>query len=278
MHPQYAGTAAAFEFASRPPISFEMLVGECDRKLSRAGGGQSQLTRDGDDIAIFDRGPLRVALGWVAPGLRKKNWYLIMVVGPSPMPKGPVPDDAAMSAMANRVLNHAEARFPTDSVFRCDVDRQIDSDLIDFMTEAVLSTDAPSAPDSGDHPVNYGEDPLKRRVSWSPHILLAHQDAEVAFARPNCRKRAIRVQSGRLVAAGLNAPPCPAVAQESDDERNRLAQLRQILTEIDPEQAISLPMHLALYTFSLSMMLQVPPVGAALLVYNLLREDALTFI
>ncbi|MFX0543434.1 hypothetical protein ACEWPM_017245 [Roseovarius sp. S4756] len=259
-------------------MSFESLVGEFDRKLTRAGGGQSQLTRDGDDIAIFDRGPIRVALGWVAPGVRKKNWYLIMVVGPSPEYKGPIPDDTAMSAMANRVLKHAEARFPTDSVYRCDVDRQIDSDLIDFMTEAVLSTDTPSAPNPVDPPINYAEDLSKTRACWSPHILLAHRDAEEYQKRSKAKKQQVRLQSGRLVGTAPDALPVQDTAQVGDDERDRVAQLRQILTEIDPEQAISLPMHLTLYTFSLSMMLHVPSIGAALFIYNLLREDSLPFL
>ncbi|MFX0544692.1 hypothetical protein ACEWPL_004015 [Roseovarius sp. S1116L3] len=258
-------------------MSFESLVGEFDRKLTRTGGGQSHLTRDGDDIAIFDRGPIRVALGWVAPGLRKKNWYLIMVVGPSPEATGPVPDDAAMSAMANRVLKHAEARFPTDSVFRCDVDRQIDSDLIDYMTEAVLSTDAPIVPAPVEPLVNHGEDLSKTRASWSPHILHAHRDAHETPTRPRARKKPARLQAGHLVSTALDEPPQQEAAHEGDDEQDRMARIRQILTEIDPEQAISLPMHLTLYTFSLSMMLHVPSIGAALFVYNLLREDSLPF-
>lgn len=277
MHSHYLGKAAALQFSARPPVDFHDIVAEFERKLDRAGGGQNHTIRDGDDIAIFDHGPIRVALGWVRPSQEKPNWYLIVAVGPAPNAAVPIPDGATMSALADRILKRAEARFPTDSVFRCEVDREIDSDFIDLVTELVLSTEVSETPAPVDGPVNYNEDLSKTCASWSSHVLQAHRDDGEAQAKPRSKARPVELHNGRLVGATPFYQVPQMIEEEDDDENDRLGQVRQILTEIDPEKAISLPMHLTLYTFSLSMMLQVPSVGAALLVYNLLREDVLPF-
>lgn len=241
---QYFGTAAALQFSNRPSLSFEAIVGEFDAKLRGGADGQRHMTRDCDDIAILDRGPIRVALAWVRPGQRKSHWYLIIAVGPSPVSKGVVPDVTKMAALADKIIQQADARLTSDSVLRCEVVRPINSDYIDLVTDLVLSADEAGA----DGPV-------------AQPIL--HCDARPAKARP-CRP--------------LQMPQTSHTDKVTSDDHARIQTLRQVLCEIDPEKPISLPMHLTIYTFSLSMALQVPPVGIAMLVYAILREDALSFL
>ena len=251
---QYFGTAAALQFSNRPPLSFDDIVGEFDAKLLSGADGKRRMTRDCDDIAILDRGPIRVALAWVRPGQRKSHWYLIIAVGPSPEATGPVPGDATLTALADKIISRAEARLPTDSVLRCEVVRPINSDYIDLVTELLLSADDASADESS------ADDLSVDGPAAQPTL---HCDARPPKARP-CRP--------------LQMPHTPHTDKVATDEHARTEMLRQILSEVDPEKAISLPMHLTVYTFSLSMALQVPPVGIAMLVYAILREDALSFL
>ena len=204
------------------------------------------MTRDCDDIAILDRGPIRVALAWVrpSPGIRKSHWYLIIAVGPSPAFKGAVPDVTKMATLGDRIIQQANAHLAADSVLRCEVVRPINSEYIDLVTDLVLSAD-----DTG--------------IDGSVAQPILHCDARPAKARPD---------------RPLQMPKTPHTDKVTPDDHARIQTLRQVLSETDAEKPISLPMHLTIYTFSLSMALQVPPVGIAMLVYTILREDALSFV
>ncbi len=246
MRTLYSGTAAALQFSTPLQTGFDDIVCAFRTRLAGGGCGQVHITHDCEDVAILDCGPIRVALGWVEPGPRQSDWYLVIAVSRSLGGYGYI-DDPALTSIAESIIDQAGAHLGADNVFRCKVDRKVDTDFIDFVTEMVLNTRDESAKPSSNH----DEDLSKHHASWSPYLLQGHSIEK--------------------------EPPQPAV-EEEDTEEGRLKQLRKVLTEVDQEKTISLPMHLTLYTFSLSMMLQVPSVGAALLVYNILREDSLPFL
>lgn len=246
---QYFGTAAALQFSSPPPLSFEDIVKEFDAKLNCGGDGQRHMTRDCDDIAILDRGPIRVALAWVRPSQRKSNWYLIIAVGPSPMAKCLIPDDNIIDAFADKLIWQSDAHLPAESVLRCEVVRPIDSEYIDLVTELLLSADDASTDE---------------RITDEPIVQMPKYCEAGPPVTPPRRP--------------IDILPTRRTDRPSIDEHARTQTLRAILSEADADKPISLPMHLTIYTFSLSMMLQVPPVGIAMLVYTILREDALRFL
>ncbi len=260
MQSRHSGTAIVLQFANRPALEFTQIVNAFDTKMRDCGSGQRNLIWDCDDIAMLDRGPLRVALGWVRPGIRKNCWYLVIVIGPSPDEAAPLVDDAAWTALADRIIDETKAYLPFDDVFRSQVTRGIDADLIDFYTELVLSTggaDPARRPDiDGAAPrfANMDEDTSKSRASWSPHILRPSAASETSHA----------------------APAPSATGTTSEDACIR--ELREILTSKDSERATYTRELVTLGALCLTMFLHVANIGGMQPVYTLLVENVLRVI
>jgi hypothetical protein len=248
------GTVTALQFNICPSWQFEDIVDELDCTFQSAAFNRRSLAWDCDDVALLDRGPMRIALGWVSPQNSNESWYLIVAVGPSPEAGGNAPDPEACAAVAQRITERAEKYLPLENIFRSDANMPVDAELIDTVVEHLLDykrTDVSPKADNIDEDLSTLK-PYWARMDW----------ARLAFESRN----GVKDSTANATAPGTRDP-----------DEAKIKQVREVLCEIYAEKAISLPMHICLYTFSLSMALQVPSVGIAMFVYNILREDFLPF-
>jgi len=259
MNYQESGTVAALQFAERPPLDFADIVEEFDIAFQTGSVRQRRLTWDCDDVAIFDRETVRVALGWMQPDAPGQPWYLIVAVGNSPeVPAAPVSRDFCEN-LATHILERTQEYLPYDAVYRSEADRPVDAELIDAVTEQLMqAANAASGPvqpatASGTHAATLHEHAIQGAPSWYSHLLKN-------FRRPIANEHA-NINAGVHMKMGLD--------EEDDDMRK----LRESVCGTTEETEITLPMHLSIYALGATMLIQAPPVGAALLIYTVLREE-----
>ncbi len=231
MATRHSGTAIVLEFSSRPALDFGQIVQAFDTTMHPCGPGPRQITWDGNDLAILYRGPLRIALGWVKPCDRKPCWYLVIAAGSSKDGDTMETESAAWDALGDRIVAQVERIMRFDNVFRGQISQPIDADLIDLLTELVLST---PAEDTAAKPTDIDEDDPQSYAFWSAHALRSRAAPEV------------------------NAPLDGTCA-----EQDRIRQLREIMVAPEDE-AIGMSTHLIIYSLCLALFLQVPKIGDGL--------------
>ncbi len=218
------GMIAALEYRTRPRLDFPDIVEEFDIALATERDAMRRLTWDCDDIALIDRGALRVALGWLPPVQSGQPWYLVIAAGAVPgMPGGPDNPDR----MARAVVARLQDYLPADSHFFSAAQQPVGADLLDMVFELLhLPQEETTTPRAIRPPLAPpGQTSLRGTPRPSPWSARPGQPA-FHGARP---------------------------ASQSKRE-------------------ITLPQRLTIYTFGLTMMLHVPPLGAALLTYTMLRD------
>lgn len=234
---QDIGTIAALRYSARPPLEFVDIVEEFDIAFQACAVNQRRLTWDCDDIAIFDQGGLRIALGWMHPEGQDGVWHLIVAVGKSPFGGAdPVPREICED-LTCRIIERTGQYLPHDTVYRGDADQPVDAALIDMVTDRL------------------------RACGSAAHWGAQARPAETAGASARTDRPSADESGTRAAAFGL------------ESENLRMRRLREALCGTTRETEISLPMHLSIYALGVTMLLQTPPLGAALLVYTLLREQ-----
>lgn len=241
------GTVAALQYSARPRLDFVDIVEEFDIAFQSGAANQRRLTWDCDDVAIFDRGALRIGLGWMQPGTPGQPWYLIVAVGASPEAGDMPVDRQVCEDLASRIIERTGLYLPHDAVFRSDAAQPVDAGLIDAVTERLAAS-------------------------------MAEPGSPPARADPAPRKAATRGPMPWLGAWRGRVHPKPPASPEIDPmelnaESAAMRRLREALCDTTPEAEITLPMHLSIYALGATMLMQAPPVGAALLVYTVLREE-----
>ena len=256
---QGTGTVAALQFSERPALDFADIVEEFDIAF-QTGAVQRRLTWDCDDVAIFDRETIRVALGWMQPERAGQPWYLILAVGSSPdAPQAPLTREFC-EELATHILMRTQSYLPYDAVYRSETGQPVDAALIDTVTAQLLQASTQAATNirankTSEAPANgVGHSGLQEAAtsganSWYTPLLKNFRSGEA--------RRHARATFG-------------AGAQTETEEMKKL---REAICGASKEEDITLPMHLSIYALGATMLIQVPPVGAALLVYTVLRED-----
>ncbi len=229
-HPDWT-TVAALQFARRPGPTFTQIVAAFDACFHEDGPHEYRLTRDGADIAIFDRQAVRIALAWAEPEIVGQPWYLILAVGRPPDAASYAQAHAVTPEFCNRlsahILERIKTELPSEAIYRSASARALTTDLLDSIAEHLLLSKVHRPPARPPAP-----------SVWTD------------FKRPDLSKSygAIR-------------------------EDEQMKSLREAICGAKPDTEITLPLHLSIYALGASMLIQAPPVGAALLVYTMLRED-----
>lgn len=212
------GVIAALEYHACPRMGFADIVEEFDIAAQFPAARSRSLTWVGEDIALLDRGAVRIGLGWKAPETPGASCYLVIAVGPPPgAPEGRF-DPKAYDMLARRIIERVQGYLPFDAVLHGDAHQPVSAGAIG-MTFDLLRKVAPDTPRQNRRNRGHGPDGSARRDGPSA----APEDGTAEGAQ--------------------HLPDPPTV-----------------------------PMRLTIFTFSITLMMHAPPVGAALLVYTILRE------
>lgn len=237
----------AFQFDERPVLGFLDIVEEYDAAFQACVINRRHLTWDCDDVAIFDCTGMRVALGWMEPETTGRPWFLVVALGASPDPGETPVAPQTTQALIERIRARTEAGLPFDALHQSTTDKPIGAALLDAICARLASETVAPAHQPAQSEVATVTEPIAAAPSIAPD----------AAAPQTCPPR----RGAGDAEIGLS---------EEDD---RMRRLREALCGTTDEIALSAPMHLSVYALGATMLLQVPPVGAALLVYTLLRED-----
>lgn len=271
------GTITALKYTTRPRLDFPDIVEEFDIAFQKHPTQTRSLTWDCDDIAIIDRGPLRLALGWLAPesvsradkGVTDsppkpgtdddttRPWYLVIAVGMQPGQRNNRFDSGAYEMMSRRVAERMQKILPFDAVIRGPANQPITADLLDATFELLRAEIKDDRTGNSGNPRNLDENgnPTGRGAP----------DGLDTPRRPQPRPGAATADppAQNAAKAGRSHPKTPPP--------HRLTEGTIEDAHLLPEPP-SVPLRLTIFTFSLTLMMHVPAVGAMLFVYATLRE------
>ena len=137
-HPH--GTIAVLELQPSLTHSFEDIVEEVDLAFRPPGLTRQALIRDGEDIAIIERGPVRLVLGWIAQPARNMAPHLVLAIGRTEDPSAVILDDELFRLIKAQLLMHAESYLPVSTVLHREADRPVGTDLIDSIADLLRHT------------------------------------------------------------------------------------------------------------------------------------------
>lgn len=138
MTEQLHGTVAVLELKPCLSHSFEDIVEEFDLAFRPPSLTRQTLTRDGDDAAIIERGPIRIVLGWLEGQQIGHPHYLVIGIGPTDTDEGIILDAETNRLIKAKLLMHAEEYLPVISVLHKDATGPIETDLIDSISDLLL--------------------------------------------------------------------------------------------------------------------------------------------
>ncbi|MEQ8876953.1 MAG: hypothetical protein RIC49_11155 [Phycisphaerales bacterium] len=199
------------------------------------------LTWDCDDIAIIDRDNVRVALGWLPAKGKDQPWHLVIAVGtPSAATDKVTIDPNSFRYLADRIVERTQEFLPSTAVLHGDARQPINARLIDTTFD------------------------LLRMDTRDMH-------GDTGSPRRDRFERAIDPDSYADMADTMSPPWMDAAADTTVDDQprgftNDLGQM--LLTRAAPTK----PLRLTIHTLALSLCLYVPPLGAAMFAYTMLRD------
>ena len=250
MDTQAFGSVVAMEFRQRPGMAFADIVEEFDIAFQMVDSRTRALTWDCDDIALIDRDSVRVALGWLPAREKGQPWNLIVAVGAAPGSKDKI-DPASYQFITDRIVERTRNFMPVNAVLQGDAGQPVSAELVDGLFDLLrMSTnDMP-----GDRRA-----PRPRSV-WEEADHDAYADMVDSMSPPWMEEDDDTVTRRRSyfhsAAEGAFDPGLT----------NHLGQV--LLSRAEPTQ----PLRLTIHTLALSMCLYVPPVGAAMFAYSMLRD------
>jgi hypothetical protein len=284
-------------YVDRPIFNFVRYVDNLERALRESQHDRFDLRWDNDDFVVFDIDGSRVVLGYcdlvseAVHQLGEPAAYaaaLVLAVGPSGrnwMPQ-PIAENARELCMSviERIQNRNSADLilwtETPGVFTADTfDSLVDAAITTPLAEAEAEdeTDSDSANLFASTPVpkiidRFGEPPVGR--------LLDRMAAEI---RPQAALHPTRVTERPTVpeyaiVAAAEVVPVPDQRKPSPPD---MARIREALYPPEPEgerrRKEPLVRRITLYSLNMTLMIAAPPIGAALMTYNVLgREDSRT--
>ena len=258
------GFVTALQFNSHPRMDFHDIVEEFDIALQKHPTQLRSLTWDCDDIAILDRESMRVALGWLPPddATSGQPWYIIVAVGARPGRRTPRFDTHAYEMLSKRLAERMRGYLAFDAVLRGPANRPVGADLIDATFDLLRSNAGDIATGTTPAP----EDP----VTEDEGPFLNEARARTAARQPSLRPRAGRSRAdalprdvGRMATAAAERMANASAPRQTTGT----VQDAHVLPDLP-----SVPQRLTIFTFSLTMLMYVPAIGAMLLTYSALRE------
>ncbi|MEM6499317.1 MAG: hypothetical protein AAF709_21650 [Pseudomonadota bacterium] len=244
MNAQAHGSIVAMEFKAAPGISFKAFVDDFDLAFQMVDSRTRSLSWERDDIAIVDRDYVRVALGWLPSEAKGKPWHLIIAVGSAPDEDLTRIEPASYEFLADRILDRTSEFLPATAVLRGEASQPVAAPLMDNLFDLLSAedsaihgdTDAPEDVIREGEEGNYADMVDSMLPPWARDANRSEDFADKVFDK----------------------------ADEMLIEKNPLFKLGQ--------SECSDPMRLTIHTLALSMCLYVPPLGAALFTYTMLRD------
>ncbi|WP_306151115.1 hypothetical protein [Roseovarius sp. MMSF_3281] len=232
MTEQLHGTVAVLELKPFLSQTFEDIVEEIDLSFRPPGLMRQALIRDGDDIAILERGPVRLVLGWIDQPSPNRAPHLILAIGRTEDSSAVILDEKLFRLIKAQLLMHAESYLPINSILHSKADRPVGTELIDSLCELLHYTGYPHA----------------QTYNPSDDTAADHADAQ-------------DTQDDTPENAQPNSKIHPKSSDILDADYQPLAGLGED----------TLPQKLTVYTVGATMMMVSPPVGATFIVYACLR-------
>ncbi|MEQ8294317.1 MAG: hypothetical protein RIA08_19135 [Roseovarius sp.] len=252
MESQTFGSIVAMEFSRKPSIGFADIVEEFDIAFQMVDSRTRSLTWDCNDIAIIDRDNVRVALGWLPARQEGQSWHLVIAVG-SPGASDEIGiDPNSFRYLADRIVERTQEFLPSTAVLHGDARQPISADLVDKtfdllrMNTRDMHGDSQFPRDDRFAPAAEPDLDAGAEGTMPPPWM----DSDAAFRAGTAKGRTSdRTAMGR-----------------TRTFTNDLGQM--LLTRAEPTK----PLRLTIHTLALSLCLYVPPLGAAMFAYTMLRD------
>ncbi|HKK87129.1 MAG TPA: hypothetical protein VJ942_16570 [Roseovarius sp.] len=235
MTEQLHGTVAVLELKPFVTHSFEDIVEEFDLAFRPPSLTRQSLTRDGDDVAIIERGQIRIVLGWLESPAHGRPHHLVIGIGTTSDHAGAVLDAESYRLIKAKLLMHAEEYLPISTVLHTEATRPVGADLVDTIADLLHY----SAYRYEDHYAD-GADPARRT------------DGDTSFSW-NEGNNTFKVD------------PTYTVHAKTEDI------LDAEFVSMETLEQTTLPRKLTVYTVGATMMMVSPPVGATFIIYASLR-------
>lgn len=238
------GSVVAMEFKARPSLSFGDIVEEFDVAFQMVDSRTRSLTWESEDVAIIDRDYVRVAMGWLPSDKRGQPWHLIIAVGCSPTEDLDKIEMSSYDFLADRILDRTNEFLPSTAVLRGEASQPIAPALVETLFD-LLRTDTTELPGDTDTP----EDVIRESDTAEYADMVDRMQppwAQVDTDEAEYSKEVFDKAEAKMV------------------EDNKIFLLSQ--------SECSEPMRLTIHTLALSMCLYVPPLGAALFAYTMMRD------
>lgn len=233
---QTYGVVIGFEYRACPRMEFPDIVEEFDLSFQLADAQTRALTWDCDDIAVIDRDYLRVALGWLPPDEDGGAWHLVAAVGPCETAAGCLLDDNSLTFLVDQIIARTQNVLPADAVLQGPASGPVGPELVDDIFDLLRLT-ATAACDTVAKPDIAGA---------ASNVIPDGQAAQGFVPSPD---------DANTIDIATKAPPWQAVAG-------------WLSKRADPSK----PLRLTVHTLALTLMLYVPPLGASLFTYTMLRD------
>ena len=243
MTTQSYGSVVAMEFKARPSVSFEDIVDEFDVAFQMVDSQSRSLTWEREDTAIIDRDYVRVAMGWLPSKSKGQPWHLIIAVGSSPDEDLTKIEMSSYDFLADRILDRTNEFLPSTAVLRGDASQPVGKPLIDTLFD-LLRADTAALP--GD-------------TAAPEDVILEDEEADYADMVDALLPPWERDDTKEVYSKAVFDQ-----AEAKMVERNARFQFGQ--------SECSEPMRLTIHTLALSMCLYVPPLGAAMFAYTMMRD------
>ncbi|MBI1217446.1 MAG: hypothetical protein GC186_02765 [Rhodobacteraceae bacterium] len=315
MAPKGTSTSVSLLYVDRPIFNFVRYVDNLERALRESQHDRFDLRWDNDDFVVFDIDGSRVVLGYcdlVSESLHQVGVpaayaaALVLAVGPSGRDwmEQPIADNARELCMS--VIERIQNRNSADLILWTETPGVFTADTFDSLVDAAISTPLvePEVEDDQDSANIFASTPTPQIIDrfGEPPVarLLDRMASEI---RPVVRPVAeIRPQHDSLhptrvterptlpdyaIPAEPVITPTLATAEVAPMIQPRkpacpdMARIREALYPPEPEgerrEKEPLVRRITLYSLNTTLMIVAPPIGAALLTYNILgRENSRT--
>jgi len=280
-------------FNTPPRIRFSDVVDELETVLSHYPATTRALSREGDDMAIFDLDGSRVVLGF-ADTLDGRHAACITVsVGTGPdgdAAAGPLAD--RRTSLCRKIAGRLSSRYPYDAVIWHETASPVTPDLINRMIETLPARGRPhrmaQKPAAEIDPglIRISGEPDIRQVNPVPHDLPSdgHGFAPLSVRPPRARLQLPPIPRPVPAAAAAPAPAAPveivandrpALPQNLDVDAARIRAALYPPEEDVVDERPSTQMRLAIHAMNATMIVALLPVGAAVMTYSILRGEDL---
>ncbi len=243
MIPQSYGSVIAMEFKARPSVSFEDIVEEFDVAFQMVDSKSRSLSWERDDVALIDRDYVRVAMGWLPSKSKGQPWHLVIAVGSSPDEDLSKIEMSSYDFLADRILDRTNEFLPSTAVLRGEASQPIGGALVDTLFDLLSANTAELASDT-EAPSDVIRDDYESDYADIVDTMLPPWERE---------------------------QPDPAYSKAAFDEAEAKMEENSRTFQIGQAEC-SEPMRLTIHTLALSMCLYVPPLGAAMFAYTMMRD------